>query len=101
MKNRAARAVALCIACLAPCARAADDDRVDNGRKVSPDRVIIRKDSPDRNYQRPMTPDQKKAQAQYEQSRRCYARFTVKGGGLRPGAEQACGPALKDPSASP
>jgi len=69
-------------------------------REINDDRSITPADPASRNYQRPMTPEQKKQQAAYEASRRCYARFATRTGGLKPGAEKACGPALKDPSAS-
>jgi len=73
--------------------------RSDN-REIHDDRSITPVDPASRNYQRPMTPAQKQQQAAYDASRRCYARFATRGGGLKPGAEKTCGPALKDPSAS-
>jgi len=81
-------------------ADAPSDGRTES-RQTSNDRTITPVDPPARDYQRPMTPEQKKQQAAYEASRRCYARFATRKGGLKPGAEKACGPALKDPSASP
>ncbi len=99
MNNKSMAAAVLIAAALACTAARAED--ASNNREIHDGRSVTQVDPPGRNYQRPMTPEQKKQQLAYEKSRRCYARFATKRGGLKPGAEKTCGPALKDPSANP
>jgi len=102
LPSRPARVLlaACAVLAFAGTAAAQSNDRTDN-REIHDDRTVTPVDPASRNYQRPMTPAQKQQQAAYDASRRCYARYATRTGGLKPGAEKACGPVLKDPSAVP